>query len=753
MTINGTGLTGGTGVVNYTVVTGDTLTSIAANLAAAITADTKLQALGVNAGSNSAIMTLKSVSPNVTTYTGSLSGGSTETITIGATNNFVENVTVGGSKTTGDVLTIKVRDPALTGGSESVPYTVLSTDTLTTIATGLKNAINADSHLSTLGVTATSAGTVVTIKSTSTNATTYSQSTNSTATETLFLSVNANGPQTLGISGTKTTGDLIKVYFYDPGLTGGKETVSYTVAAADTLTTIATGIKTAVNADANLQSIGLSATSSGTVVTFTSNSTNITTYRESINSSATEKLSLSLPQNGTQTLAVGGTKTTGNILTITVYDAGLPTCQQAVSYTVAAADTLTTIATGLKTAVNGNSNLSGIGVTATSSSTIMNTLSTSQNATTYTASLSSGSTETLTLAPGTGVSLANYNNVNELIATGPGGATTFQGSANKALKSASVATNVVSISQTTPNLSTYSTSVSSGATETLSAGTNIDGNIAIAVGGTVTVGNVLYITVSNANLTAGPETVAYTTITGDTTTSIATALKSAINADTKLTALGLTATSSTSTINIAVTGTTYTSSATGSGATITLGLNNNGNTTATIGGAPASGNTVTVTAHNPALTGGQEAATYTLISGDTIVTTAAGLASKINADTHLQALGISATNNTPATLAFSQSFSAQAALSNGANTANVNGTDGGNNTKTNGYQLYVSGPANSTLTFDANGNMTSDGTNSYSSDPENRLLKITYPGTNNFSTFTFTAAAETQKLLRQQAAA
>ena len=64
--------------------------------------------------------------------------------------------------------------------------------------------------------------------------------------------------------------------------------------------------------------------------------------------------------------------------------------------------------------------------------------------------------------------------------------------------------------------------------------------------------------------------------------------------------------------------------------------------------------------------------------------------------------------------AFSQSFSAQTPLSNGANSANVSGTDGGNNTKTNGYQVSVSGPANSTLTFDANGNMTS-GVSSYCS--------------------------------------
>ncbi len=90
------------------------------------------------------------------------------------------------------MLTIKFIDSALSGGSKSISYTVQAGDTLTTIATGIKTAINADSALSTAGITSTSAGTVVTIRSTSPNATTYSQSVNTGATETITLSVNQN---------------------------------------------------------------------------------------------------------------------------------------------------------------------------------------------------------------------------------------------------------------------------------------------------------------------------------------------------------------------------------------------------------------------------------------------------------------------------------------------------------------------------------------------------------------------------------
>ena len=66
-------------------------------------------------------------------------------------------------------------------------------------------------------------------------------------------------------------------------------------------------------------------------------------------------------------------------------------------------------------------------------------------------------------------------------------------------------------------------------------------------------------------------------------------------------------------------------------------------------------------------------------------------------------------------------------------------TDGANNTVTNAYQVAVKGGPSATLTYDANGNMTSDGTNSYSWDAENRMIKITYPGSGNNSQFVYDA--------------
>ncbi|HEY9778398.1 MAG TPA: RHS repeat-associated core domain-containing protein, partial [Planktothrix sp.] len=449
-------------------------------------------------------------------------------------------------------------------------------------------------------------------------------------------------------------------------------------------------------------------------------------------------ITLGLPINGTQTAVVAGTVTSGNVLTIAVFDAGLTGGTQSVSYTVVSGDTTTSIATGLKTAINGNTGLSGIGVTATSSSNVLNIKSTSQNLTTYSSSLSAGATETLTMAPSTGVLAANYNNVNALVSTLPGGATTFQGLTNKAVKSASIGTQAVNISQISPSTISYGVALAVSIFETLTAGSNLNGNSTFTVGTPygVNAGDVFTIIVYDASLTGGQESVSYTTISGDSGTSIATGLKNAINADTKLQAIGLSATSSGAVVTTAAGTATYSVASTGA-ATITLTNGSTGNATATIGGAPVSGNTVSLTVHFTGLSGGLETATYTCVTGDTIVTTAAGLAGKINADAKFQSLGITATNGANGTLAFSESFSAQPTLVSGANTANVSATDGNNNTRTNPYQVAIPSGSTTNYTFDLNGNMTSDGTNSYAWDAANRLIKISYPGTGNYSTFSY----------------
>lgn len=542
ITVSDTGLTGGQKAVSYTVLVGDTLSTIANGLAAALTADSSLQGIGVNASANGPVISIKSASPNLTTYAQSVSGGSSETISLGVTRNFVESATIGGTKTTGNTLTINVIDPALTGGQKAITYTVLAADTLTTIATGLKTAIDADSSLSALGVSATSAGTTITIKSNSTNATTYSQSTSSGATETITLAINQNVPQTAAVGGSKTTGDIITLTVYDAALTGGLQAVTYTVLSTDTLASIASGIATAVNANTNLQAIGLSASSSGQVVTLLSNSLNPTTYRATTSTSATETVFLNIPVNGIQTAVVGGMKTTGDTITVTVYDAALTGGSKADTYTVLPGDTLNSIASGIAAMLNSDSSLAAIGVTASAISTVVNISSASINATTYAKSTGVGATETLTLTPATAATQYRYNNLNELTSIAAGGATRVQAFANKALKSATV-------------------------------------------------------------------------------------------------------------------------------------------------------------------------------------------------------------NSLPANLNWSENFSGNANLSSGGNSVTISATDGASNVKTNSYQVSAYGPSSATPTFDANGNLTSDGMNSYSWDAANRLVKITYSGSGNYSQFTYDHQSELVKIV------
>ena len=59
----------------------------------------------------------------------------------------------------------------------------------------------------------------------------------------------------------------------------------------------------------------------------------------------------------------------------------------------------------------------------------------------------------------------------------------------------------------------------------------------------------------------------------------------------------------------------------------------------------------------------------------------------------------------------------------------------------------LSGGTTATLTFDLDGNMTSDGTNSYAYDAENRLVKVTYPGSGNNSQTSFDALGGRVKIV------
>jgi RHS repeat-associated protein len=381
--------------------------------------------------------------------------------------------------------------------------------------------------------------------------------------------------------------------------------------------------------------------------------------------------------------------------------------------------------------------------------------SSSTNPTTYRATTNAGATETIVLGiNANGQTYGNFggsqnqcNNVNEIGAISQGGVTSFQGTTNKAVTSGTVALDTISIQQGQANPTTYGVPQSSTATETVGFGTAYNGNTYLFLGGTVTTGDVVSFLVYNSSLPGGQEQVSYTVMSGDTLTSIATALVAALNADVNLAALGITgAYPSSGGFFINQPTTSYTWSA-NSGATesINLGNNLNGNTYAEIDGTPTPGDTLTITTNSGALPGGQESVTYTVQPSDDTIAIAAGLGALINADSNLSAIKITASNSGQGVPNWSEAFTANV-FSSGNNYVNMSATDGGGNTASTPYQVYYNGNY-AYPSFDANGNMTSDGTNSYKWDAENRLVEIDYPGTGNSSQFTYDGSGQNVQIV------
>src|SRR5208282_3189393 len=171
------------------------------------------------------------------------------------------------------------------------------------------------------------------------------------------------------------------------------------------------------------------------------------------------------------------------------------------------------------------SNLSAIGVTASSSAQILSIESVSPNLTSYTQSASSGATETIALGKSIGATQASFNNVNELVALAPGGGTLFQGTTDKPAQSTTLATQVLSIQAQAPSVSTFSTSASSTGGETFSFGYDpgvyyYGTCLTATLGGTLKTGDVINLNFNEVRLPGGSYTVSYTVQGGDTIASV-----------------------------------------------------------------------------------------------------------------------------------------------------------------------------------------------------------------------------------------
>jgi RHS repeat-associated protein len=669
---------------------------------------------------------------------------------------------IGGTATPGDTVSLTVSDVGLPGGTETVSYTVQPGDDLIAIAAGLMAAVGSDTNLQAIGVSGTNFGSSnLYMNSISVNATSYSASTSGGATEIVTLALPHNNSQVnCTISGTITAGDVLTITVHDPALSGGQESVSYTVGSGDWTALIAYQLANAINSDSSLAANNIYAYQYQNYLAIYSNSSNVTTYTSSTNTNATEAMNFSINQNSAIFGSLAGTATPGDVLTVNVYDPALTGGTESASYTVQPGDSLASVATGITNAIAANGDIAGIVFAYTDGGSNITFSPSSINQTTYRATFNSGATETIVLGStinSTGCSLGSsqyqYNNVNELVAVDSSGVTQFQGTTNKPVVSGSVVTNAMSITRAPLPSTTYGLPAYSSATETITLSPPLNGNVSATVGGTITGGDVLSFLVYNSTLPGGQEQVFYPVTSSDTLSTVATALAAAVNSDTNLAALGISASASSTVVSITQPSTNY-SASTSSGATewIFLHNNNNGNIVAEInGGAPITpGDTLTLTVTDPRISGGSESVTYPVVSTDNLTTIAGALAGLINGDTNLTNIGIRADYTAPAKFNWSESFTANQ-LTPFWNQSLMSATDAVPNTATAQYGIYTEGPNQSGLTYDLNGNMTSDGTNTYQWDAENRLVQINYPGTGNYSQFSYDGVARNVQTLEYSA--
>ncbi|HIA54185.1 MAG TPA: hypothetical protein EYN91_19200 [Candidatus Melainabacteria bacterium] len=269
----------------------------------------------------------------------------------------------------GSVFTISVYDAGLAHGQKSVTHTYQTGNTLRQTANKIVQAINADTDLQAIGVTATlGTGANYTINSTSTNGTLYKQTTTGGGTNHLAIQ------QTLTISGTVTVDDKLTLTIYDAGLVGGKEAVVYKPNTGDTLADIVIRLRNKINNSTTLAPLGITAkvnpTDSSVLLiespTFDATE-KFTSYSANVKAGGTETMTLGSfwGTNGAQTIAVNGPVMAGEKTEFVLFNPDLPDYQKTINYIAQTGDGINKVACGLRTEINNDSDLAEIGVHAT----------------------------------------------------------------------------------------------------------------------------------------------------------------------------------------------------------------------------------------------------------------------------------------------------------------------------------------------------------------------------------------------------
>ncbi|MBX9571394.1 MAG: LysM peptidoglycan-binding domain-containing protein [Candidatus Obscuribacterales bacterium] len=317
--------------------------------------------LGIVASASGGVVTV-TTSPNYTTsFTASRSGQGT-IVAVQNLSGLCATATVSGTPRAGDATSVTAYDTSLMGGQVTASYTVQSGDTTRDIASELAAQIN--SAMTAVNVTASASDSVVTIIKSPNQGTTFSASAPGNA-------------ETITLGDAKATPNLHTQLYYFYDLAGNRKGVQ-----GESTGSFPSGLTTTASRYEYNNINELTGVSAGGPIKFEGQTVN-----------PIKSLSINVPKTAT----VGGSITIGDQLTIVTHDSGLAQ-PEPVSYTVQSGDSTTSIATALKNAINANTTLGSINVTATSSGAVITITSTSANATTYTALLSNGATETLALS-------------------------------------------------------------------------------------------------------------------------------------------------------------------------------------------------------------------------------------------------------------------------------------------------------------------------------------------------------------------
>lgn len=653
----------------------------------------------------------------------------------GVQTSSVETIKIGGSRTTGDVLTVTLIDPGLTGGQQAISYTASSTDTLSTIALNLATAINQNSNLQDLGVNANSSGTLLKVRSVSKNITTLTTSTSAGASETMQVGFSDQGVTNAIISGSITAGDTIKLTVRNKGLLGGIFSVTYTVQPSDTLSGIAAGLKTAINSEVRLRNV-VDATSGSAgldgVLSLNSPSVYITSYSVSTNENATETVVHSMPTNIPSCLIISPNIVTNDDINLQVIDPGIPSGIQTVSYRVLSGDSPASVATAIATLINTQTNLVAAQVSATASASVITLASKSPNQTRYRINYEDGEwfnafqknscTQTVniegTTTAGDTITINTYHNGVSPISfayTVPSGATStsiatalataINGNTDlqSAGFSASSSSSVLYITSSRVN-AVFTATLNSGATETVKIGPQI--------GSTRSIYN-------NVNELLGQHS------------------GGSMEVDWSLDLPPKSTDFNTNTILLLSpqpNSTTYNGTA-----QLTFGPNVGGNTTANL--RLGSSDLFTITINDARLPGGNKSFSVTRTNPTSTIGWVTGqLVKAITGDADLKAIGIKARSVANASFENSLKFRGDAEATPSTNIVEFN------------QQLSTPAPVLDTglqtnFTYDANGNMTSDGTNTYKWDAEDRLIEISYPGSAERTQFVHDGWGRTVKIV------